>query len=186
MSIIPSVAKEKSKEKTGKDKITAVTNAQMLNIKESLNQEVRIRNEEETISFWETKKPQGKISLANHSELVFCGQAFPSLCPCPSSSALNRHFNSSAHFPKMIKIDLNDSISSVKTNSEHKIQRTSRNDQTRKKEPPIKPPKDAKGDIKPEPVKQPLEPQTKSPEPEEATAAVAEAPIQTPENDNDN
>ena len=103
MSIIPSVAKEKSKEKTGKDKITAVTNAQMLNIKESLNQEVRIRNEEETISFWETKKPQGKISLANHSELEFCGQAFPSLCLCPSSSA----FNSSAQFPKLIKIDLN-------------------------------------------------------------------------------
>ena len=63
MSIIPSIAREKSKEKhfAGKDKITAVTNAQMLNIKESLNQEVRIRNEEETISFWETKKPQGKI-----------------------------------------------------------------------------------------------------------------------------
>ena len=60
MSIIPSIAREKSKEKVGKDKITAVTNAQMLNIKESLNQEVRIRNEEETISFWETKKPQGK------------------------------------------------------------------------------------------------------------------------------
>ena len=52
MSIIPSIAREKSKEKAvGKDKITAVTNAQMLNIKESLNQEVRIRNEEETISF---------------------------------------------------------------------------------------------------------------------------------------
>ena len=49
MSIIPSIAREKSKEKAvGKDKITAVTNAQMLNIKESLNQEVRIRNEEET------------------------------------------------------------------------------------------------------------------------------------------
>ena len=46
MSIIPSIAREKSKEKVGKDKITAVTNAQMLNIKESLNQEVRIRNEE--------------------------------------------------------------------------------------------------------------------------------------------
>lgn len=62
MSIIPSIAREKSKENrvAGKDKITAVTNAQMLNIKESLNQEVRIRNEEETISFWETKKPQGK------------------------------------------------------------------------------------------------------------------------------
>jgi len=126
MSIIPSIAREKSKEKAvGKDKITAVTNAQMLNIKESLNQEVRIRNEEETISFWETKKPQ------------------------------------------------------VKTNSEHKIQRTSRNDQTRKKEPPIKSPKDAKGDTKSEPVKQPMEPQTKTPEPEEATA-IAEAPIQTP------
>ena len=65
MSIIPSLAREKSKEKqtAGKDKITAVTNAQMLNIKESLNQEVRIRNEEETISFWETKKPQGKTRV---------------------------------------------------------------------------------------------------------------------------
>ena len=64
MSIIPSIAREKSKEKAaGKDKITAVTNAQMLNIKESLNQEVRIRNEEETISFWETKKPQGKTRV---------------------------------------------------------------------------------------------------------------------------
>ena len=68
MSIIPSIAREKSKEKVGKDKITAVTNAQMLNIKESLNQEVRIRNEEETISFWETKKPQGKFRLLNHSK----------------------------------------------------------------------------------------------------------------------
>ena len=63
MSLIPSIAKERSKEMTGKDKITAVTNAQMLNIKESLNQEVRIRNEEETISFWETKKPQGKTRV---------------------------------------------------------------------------------------------------------------------------
>ena len=77
MSIIPSIAREKSKEKIGKDKITAVTNAQMLNIKESLNQEVRIRNEEETISFWETKKPQGKISLANHSESEFSEHAPP-------------------------------------------------------------------------------------------------------------
>ena len=70
MSIIPSIAREKSKENrvAGKDKITAVTNAQMLNIKESLNQEVRIRNEEETISFWETKKPQGKFRLLSHSK----------------------------------------------------------------------------------------------------------------------
>ena len=73
----------------------------------------------------------------------------------------------------------------VKTNSEHKIQRSSRIDQTRKKEPPIKPPKDAKGDTKTEPVKQPLEPQAKDPEPEEATA-IAEAPDQTPEINNDN
>ena len=150
MSIIPSIAREKSKEKAvGKDKITAVTNAQMLNIKESLNQEVRIRNEEETISFWETKKPQGKM-------IVMIGQPF-------------RINDSESCF----------NISLVKTNSEHKIQRTSRNDQTRKKEPPIKSPKDAKGDTKSEPVKQPMEPQTKTPEPEEATA-IAEAPIQTP------
>ena len=71
-------------------------------------------------------------------------------------------------------------ISLVKTNSEHKIQRTSRNDQTRKKEPPIKSPKDAKGDTKSEPVKQPLEAQTKTSEPEEATA-IAETPIETPQ-----
>ena len=169
MSIIPSIAREKSKEKVGKDKITAVTNAQMLNIKESLNQEVRIRNEEETISFWETKKPQGKFRLLSHSK---------------SNSRVHFSYSLGNRLFYPLKLGLN-LMFSVKTNSEHKIQRTSRNDQTRKKEPPVKSPKDAKGDTKSEPVKQPLEPQTKSSEPEEATA-IAEAPIQTPEINNDN